>query len=179
MIGKKNWKRYFLGSLEPPKEAGSPLLFLKSFLPDFLYEFFLKWFGGHLGVKKRFMKKAFSWAKSFKTTKIVLENVSKKIVLVTSYSSFWNMCIFRKWVFFSLWVQVLSTKHNITWYIDQSVRTKELQCKNRTKFKSKTVPQQREQVLSSQIMFIFHNWLFFCLWVPEPFTKYSKIKCIA
>ena len=50
-LENKILENFFLGCLEPPKEAGSPLLFSKSFFPDFLYKkFFQKCFRGHLEV---------------------------------------------------------------------------------------------------------------------------------
>ena len=55
---KKLGKNYFLGRLEPSKEAGSPLLFSKSFFPDFLYEIlFWKVFWGSFGGKKAIYEK--------------------------------------------------------------------------------------------------------------------------
>ena len=42
----------------PSKEAVSPLLFSKSFFPEFLFENFFPFFlGGHLGVKSDLRKK--------------------------------------------------------------------------------------------------------------------------
>ena len=53
----KKLKKYFLGRLEPSKEAGSLLLFSKSFSRIFYMKMiFLDVFGGHLGVKKRLLK---------------------------------------------------------------------------------------------------------------------------
>ena len=60
-------KKYFLGHLEPSKEAGSPLLFSKSFFPDFLYE--KKISRCVLGVKKRFLKRKILWVGSFEEKK--------------------------------------------------------------------------------------------------------------
>ena len=53
-VGYQSIKNYLLGRSEPSKEAGSPLLFLKSFFPDFLYEkkFFFKVFWGSFGDEK-------------------------------------------------------------------------------------------------------------------------------
>ena len=59
---KKNLKRIFLGHFEPSEEAGSPLLFSKSFFPDFLYEkkIFLDVFWGSFeGEKAIFEKKIY------------------------------------------------------------------------------------------------------------------------
>ena len=50
-------KKIFLGHLEPSKEAGSPLLFSKSFFPDFSYENFLKVFLGSFGGEKTIYEK--------------------------------------------------------------------------------------------------------------------------
>ena len=50
--------KYFLGRLELSKEAGSALLFSKSFYPDFSCEtIFLKVFLGSFGVEKAIYEK--------------------------------------------------------------------------------------------------------------------------
>ena len=55
LVKKFEKKIFFLGHLEPSKEAGSPLFFSRSFFPDFLYEKkFLNVFWGSFGGKKGF-----------------------------------------------------------------------------------------------------------------------------
>ena len=58
MVKKNLRKKIFLGGLDPSKEAGSLLLFSKSIFLDYhVKKILFMCFGGHLGVKKRLMKK--------------------------------------------------------------------------------------------------------------------------